>query len=119
MAKSFPNMKAAVMAWAEPTKIFIVAKRTADYLVNESYFEKTIKMFRVPSSQNLEMKPEGQRRWNQETVYCDTSFDLKVDDIIIFGCTSGERFRIISKTDYKQFGYVQYELLSDYAKGFK
>jgi hypothetical protein len=65
------------------------------------------------------MKPEGQRKWNSETVYADNSLDLKVDDIIIFGCISGQRFRVISKTDYNQYGYVEYSVLSDYAKGFE
>lgn len=107
------------MAWASDTKVFIVAKRQNDYLTEEIYFEKNVKMFRVPTGQNLEMKPEGQRKWNNETIYADISLDLKVDDIIIFDCVSGQRFRVLSKTDWNQFGYVEYAILSDYAKGFQ
>lgn len=116
---TFPSMKSAVMAWAQSTKVFIVAKRQNDYLTEESYFEQTVNMFRVPTGQNLEMKPEGQRRWNSETIYADNSLDLKVDDIIIFECISGQRFRVVSKTDWNQFGYVEYSVLSDYTKGFE
>jgi hypothetical protein len=117
--QTFPNLRQAVMAWASDTKVFIVAKRQNDYLTEEIYFEKNVKMFRVPTGQNLEMKPEGQRKWNNETIYADISLDLKVDDIIIFDCVSGQRFRVLSKTDWNQFGYVEYAILSDYAKGFQ
>jgi hypothetical protein len=112
-------MKSAVMAWASDVTIFIVAKRQNDYLTEESYFEKTIKMVRIPTGQNLEMKPEGQRRWNAETIYADNSLELKVDDIIIFDCKAGQRFRVIAKTDWNNYGYVEYSILSDYAKGFE
>lgn len=112
--KKFPNMRSAVMAWAEPTVVFIVAKRLTDYKTTESYFKTTVNLFRVPTGQQLEMKTEGQRRWNTETIYSDNALDLKVDDIIIFECESGKKFRVMNKTDWNQFGYVEYQVTSDY-----
>ena len=112
--KKFPNMRSAVMAWAEPTVVFISAKRQNDYKTTESYFQVTVSLFRVPTGQQLEMKAEGQRRWNTETIYADNALDLKVDDIIIFECQSGKKFRVMNKTDWNQFGYVEYQVTSDY-----
>jgi hypothetical protein len=117
--QTFPNMRQAVMAWAEDTKVFIVGKSQQDFKTIESYYEQTVKMVRIPSAQNLEMKMEGERRWNYETIYADHSLDLKVDDIIVFGCTSSNKFRVVNKIDYTKFGYIQYEVVSDYSKGFK
>lgn len=112
--QSFPNMRSAVMAWATTTEVFVTGKRLVDFKVIESYYEKTVKLFRVPTGQQLEMKPEGQRKWNTETVYSDISLDLKVDDIVVFECRDGEKFRVMNKSDWNQFGYVEYELTSDY-----
>jgi len=110
----FPNMRSAVMAWAVPTTVFVSAKRQVDFKTVESYFEKTVNMFRVPTGQQLEMKHEGQRRWNTETIYADNQLDLRVDDIIIFDCADGQKFRVMNKTDWNQFGYVEYHVTSDY-----
>ena len=112
--KKYPNMRSAVMAWASPTRVFISAKRQIDFKTVESYYDKTVNIFRVPTGQHLDMKPEGQRRWNTETVYADASLDLRVDDIIIFDCADGQKFRVIDKTDWSKFGYVEYGVTSDY-----
>lgn len=114
MNNQLPNMNAAVMAWARETRVFVTAKRTYDYKVEESYFEKTVKLFRVPTGQSLEMKPEGQRKWNTELLYTDNDLDLKVDDIIIFDCKESEKFRVMNKTDWNQFGYIEYKITSTY-----
>ena len=112
--KSFPNMRSAVMAWAIPTKIFIVCKKQVDFKTEEYLVEKNIKLVRVPSGQDLEMKKEGQRKWNDETIYSSTDLDLKVDDMIIFECISGSKFRIMNKINFNDFGFIQYDLTSTF-----
>jgi hypothetical protein len=107
-------MNSAVMAWAQETRVFISAKHISDYKTEESYFEQTVKLFRVPTGQSLEMKPEGQRKWNTELLYADNSLDLKVDDIIIFECKESEKFRVMNKTDWNRFGFVEYRITSTY-----
>lgn len=110
----FPNMRSAVMAWAVPTEVWITAKRQVDYKTVESTFQKTIHLFRVPTGQQLEMKLEGQRRWNAETIYADAELDLRVDDVIIFDSETSPKYRVINKVDWNAFGYAEYSILSDY-----
>jgi len=110
----FPNLNSAVMAWAQDTRIFVVGKRQEDYKTYETYYEYKLKIFRVPSGQQLEMKKEGQRSWNNETIYTDNSVDINVDDIIYFEDVKSKRYRIMNKTDYTDFGFVKYEIMSDY-----
>jgi len=102
------------MAWAKPTTVFVTAKRQQDFKTVESYFEKRVNLFRVPTGQNIDMRKEGQRRWNTETVYADADLDLKIDDIIFFDRKDSEKFRVKTKTDWNQFGYVEYQVISDY-----
>ena len=113
---TFPNMRSAAMAWAKPTVVFITAKRQQDFKTVETYFEKRINLFRVPTGQQIEMKKEGQRRWNTETIYADADIDLKVDDIIFFDHKDSEKFRVKTKTDWNQFGFVEYQVISDYRR---
>jgi hypothetical protein len=114
MGGGFPNMQQAVLAWAKETTIFIVAKSQKDFKTVESYYQKTAKIMRVPTGQPLQMKREGQRGWNSETVFAENSLVLKIDDIIVFDCETGQKFRVINKTDYSQFGFVEYQLTADY-----
>lgn len=109
-----PNLNCAVMAWASMTKVFISGKYQADYRIEETYFERNVNIFRVPTGQRLEMKMEGQRAWNNETIYTDNALDLSVDDIIIFNCFEGQKYRILNKTDWSAYGYIEYEITSDY-----
>jgi hypothetical protein len=73
-----------------------------------------LKIVRIPSGQELVIKPEGQRSWNKETIYTDNSLKLDVDDIIYFESTETERFRITNKIDYSLYGYMEYSILSDF-----
>lgn len=109
-----PNINSAVMAWASDTRVFISAKRIQDYKTVESYYENTVKILRIPTGQKLEMKPEGQRKWNTELLYSDNSLDLKLDDIIIFEREDSQKFRVTDKTDWNQFGFIEYRITSDY-----
>ena len=102
------------MAWAKTTRIFVAGKRQQDYKTLETYYEYTLKIFKVPSGQQLDMKPEGQRAWNNETLYTDNSISINVDDVIYFENTDSQRYRIMNKTDYRDFGFVKYEIMSDY-----
>jgi hypothetical protein len=109
-----PNLNSAVMAWAKPTKVFIVAKRQQDFKTVESYYEKTVSIFRARGSRTLEMTPDGQRNVTTERLFCDNSLILKNDDIIIFDCKEGEKFRVIDNINYSEHGFLEYTIKSDY-----
>jgi hypothetical protein len=114
ITNSYPSVAQAVMAWARPTKVYLVCKRQEDFKTVESYKMYTAKLMRQSAGQPLEMKTEGQRRWNNEIVYAETSLELKVDDVIIFDCEQGERFRVMEKINWAIYGYIEYKILSDY-----
>lgn len=116
ITNAWPNIGFTVMAWARPTLVYIVCKRQQDFKTVESLIERNVKMMRQPIGQDLEMKTEGQRKWIDEIIFAECSLELKPDDIIMFGCETGEKFRVVSKTDWSQYGYVEYKLKSDYKK---
>lgn len=116
LATDLPNMMSTIQSWARLTKVFVVAKRQVNFQTVESLYMKETLLFRCPTGQKLEMKWEGQRKWNTETIYTDTTIDLKVDDVIMIGCDKSEKYRIMNKTDWSPYGFQQFEIMSDYRK---
>lgn len=109
-----PNLNSAVMAWARPTRVLIVAKRQEEFKTIESYYEKTVSIFRSRGNRTLEMTPDGQRNITTEKIYTDNSLILKNDDVILFECNNGEKFRVIDNVNYSEHGYMEYTIKSDY-----
>lgn len=112
--RAFPNMRQAVMAWAEPTRVFVTTKRQVDFKTVESIYETTVNMVRIPTGQNLDMQTNGQRAWNGETIYCDIALSMKVDDVVCFEDVRSKKYRVLNKTDWSKYGYLEYTVLSDY-----
>jgi hypothetical protein len=111
-----PNVMSAVMAWARPTNVYLVLKRQQDFKTIETFINRTVNMIRQPSNQTLEMKVDGQRKWIDEIIYTEAALELKVDDVIIFNCENGERFRVMDKVDWSANGFIEYKIKSDYKK---
>jgi hypothetical protein len=61
--------------------------------------------------QDLAMKPEGQRQWQWETMHTIPNVILVPDDVIEF---SSIRYRVMSKTDWKEYGYIEYTIVRDF-----
>jgi len=114
LMSNLPTVKCAVMAWATKTTVWVSAKRQQDFETVESYQQMNVAIFRTPVSQKLDMKKEGQRQWKEETIFTDTALNLKPDDIIIFDCANGQKYRILDKIDWASYGYYEYQITSDY-----
>lgn len=114
ITNAYPSVAQAVMAWARPMKVFVVCKRQVDFKTVESLKLNTIRAMRQSAGQPLEMKMEGQRRWNNEVLYAETALALQVDDVIIFDCETNERYRVMEKIDWSPYGYIEYKIRSDY-----
>lgn len=63
------------------------------------------------TGRQLQMKPEGERKWNWIQVFAEPSINLSPDDVIIF---LGIQYRVMSKKNFKLYGYVAFELVEDY-----
>lgn len=111
---ALPNLSAAVGAWAQKLQFVVVGKRLVDGLVEETYTTKSSRGTRAPlNQQRLEMKPEGQRHWKWEIIHATPSLMLEVDDIIEFG-SKRTRYRVMSRNDFAEYGFIEYEIVEDY-----
>ena len=64
------------------------------------------------SPRAVEMKPEGQRKWNWYRCHADPSLGLKPDDVVTY---LGVQYRVMGKWDFSLYGYNEYQLVDDYS----
>lgn len=117
-AAGLPNMMSAVNAWAQTLQFVVVGRETIDCKTVETYLPRRGRGMRVPmTAQQLQIKPEGHRAWKWERITCTPSIQLEVNDIIIFGLPSSDtRYRVMAKTDYREYGFIEYEIVQDYTQ---
>ena len=107
-----PNMGMAVAAWMQPLSFVLVGKEIVDHVETETFVTKRTFGVRAPlKPQELAIKPEGQRAWHWEKIHAHPNLALSVDDIIVFGEL---RYRVMGKSDYAEYGYIEYEICEGY-----
>lgn len=114
---TIPNMGGALLDYMQQmtfTRITksIVAFREVETSENINFWG----VVQPLSGRQLEMKPEGQRKWNWISVHAQNDannavIDLAPDEIIIY---LGIQYRVMSAKDYSNFSYSYYELVEDY-----
>lgn len=107
-----PEMSGALDSWLQVMVFIVVTKTVVDFNVVEAGTEYSFSgVWQPMGPQELKMKPEGQRDWKWFQVHTYTQLPLKVDMVIKY---QGENYRITKKTDYKEYGYITYDLVNDY-----
>ncbi len=111
-AIGLPNMSEALSGWMQPMKFGVICSQSIDGLVQEIVQWVNTKGVRQPfSAQKLMIKPEGQRAWRWETLHCLPDVLLKPNDDVLF---EGVKYRVMQKYDYKEYGYLQYDITQDF-----
>lgn len=109
---SVPNVTESLTDWFQQLTFTRIVKSIVNFQEAEVPTQTVFYGVRVPfSPQQLMMKPIGQREWHWEAVYAYPTLQLKPDDQIIF---NGITYRVMGKTDYKEYGYLIYEIKEDY-----
>lgn len=113
---TMPDVTGAINNWFKPIVIGQIKKETINAQLVETVTEiQTVGML-TPGKRVLEMKPEGQRRWANWQLFVIPSCELKVDDrITIVSLKKGDTpYRVMSKQDFSDSGYIAYDLVEDY-----
>lgn len=111
-SQDLPNMSEVVSSFTQPITFVLITKSTVDGYLQETTHEIETRGMIVPlSPQRISIKPEGQRAWKWDQLFCLTDVSMNIDDQIIY---DNEKFRIMSKTDYSKYGFIEYEIVQDY-----
>lgn len=107
-----PQVGNVLPSWFQTLTFDVLSKSVVDYEIQEVATTITTQGVRQPmTAQQLAIKPEGQRAWKWETIHCLPDVVLKIDDIVIF---EDIKYRVMQKWDWKEYGYVQYEICEAY-----
>jgi hypothetical protein len=113
MRPNLPQLTTAVIGWADHVMIGLVCKSQENFKTVESILTKRYKAVLQPSqAKQLHILPEGQRGWKWYQMHAEPSLQLEVDDIVIID--HGHRYRVMAKSDYSAYGFMEYELVRGY-----
>ena len=108
-----PDVSSALLNWLQPMQVNQIVKTTVNYSVVEKLttinFEGVIE---AGTPEQIMMKPEGQRSWKWVSIWTHSTVQLNTDDIVT---SLGKSYRIKSKSDWYQYGYINYEAHEDYS----
>jgi hypothetical protein len=111
-AGTVPDVSGALTDWFQPMAFVRVQKSAVGYQALETGIVTNFRGVIQPlSARRLILKPEGQRAWSWFQLHADTSLVLSVDDVVMY---QGVQTRVMAKSDFQIYGYVEYELVQDY-----
>lgn len=109
---NLPNMQSALLSWYVPMTFDVVTKTVQAGQVIETMVPVTFKgVMQELTSARLLLKPEGQRTWRWKWLHASPTLQLKNDDVVIY---DGTQYRVMAKKDYREYGYLEYELCEDW-----
>lgn len=108
-----PYMRTTLNNWQQAITLTRIRKNIVDHEeVEQEISETTRGVLQPMSAQRISMKPDGQRAWIWNTLHTTIDLILGIDEKVII---NGTRFRVAGKLGYAAYGYVEYELVQDYA----
>lgn len=111
-AVTLPDVSDSLLEWFQPMNFIMIAKSDVAFQAIETPTTIAFRGVWQPlTGQQLYMKPEGQRAWKWFMCHATQNLALDPDDVI--GCR-GVSYRVMSKKDYTNYGYIEYHLVEDY-----
>ena len=113
IAPTLPNMRDALNEWFQNIVFTMVKKMTTNFELVETntqiQFQGVVENIKP---QDLDMRPEGQRKWRYISVWATPELELNPDEIFTY---QGINYRVMTKNDWSSYGYVEYECAEDYS----
>lgn len=114
LSNRLPNVTSAMCDWFQNVTFIRIVKQIINFEVTEVEEPFNFRgVVQVAASQTLQKYPEGQRQWLHYTVHAEPSLILDPDERVIY---QGVQYRVGQKRDYKEYGYVEYDLLQDFQR---
>lgn len=113
-AVALPSMHGTITGWFRTLVLGRVTKTVVDFETKEVFRElRCMGVVQPHGPRELRLKPEGQRQWNWQMLHTTRDVNLQNDERFSL---RGVPFRVMSKQDYSDYGYVTYELIQDFTK---
>lgn len=112
-ANDLPDVSAAAATFFQPMKVQVLVKSQVGGYTQEipsPQFVETLGVRQPFSPEQLQQKPEGERSWIWSKLHVVPGLSLKTDDLIYI---RGVKYRVMSRSDYAEYGYLEYDLVED------
>lgn len=113
-----PSVAQTILGGFKPMIIAVVTEKIVDEgdragEVDQAEHEvRTAGSLQPGDPQKLDVKAEGQRNWENWILYVLTALDVENDTVIKI---AGTPYRVMTRKDFSDFGYIRYDLLQDFA----
>lgn len=108
-------MGEAITDWFQKLTFEPVAKTVVGFEALETPTPITFfGVFMPLSPRQLMLIPEGQRAWTYYKLYSQPQLPLQVDDVVIFPQMNNKQTRVMSRSDYGLYSYIEYTLTQDW-----
>lgn len=112
VAGTVPDVSGALRDYFQYLVFTKVSKIVSGFQVVETPYPINFRGVIQPfTKRQLLLKPEGQRAWSWFTCHSDPVLTLQVDDVVLW---NGKQTRVMGRTDYALYGFVEYELVQDW-----
>lgn len=113
-ALGLPSMRGTLAGWFRPLVLGKITKSVVDFEIREAIKELRCMGVIQPFGPNqLRLKPEGQRSWEWKMLHTTPDVHLENDERFKI---AGVPYRVMSNSDYSEYGYRSYELIQDFTK---
>ena len=111
-ASALPDVGSVITGWFQRMTFGKISKSQVNGYTQEIVTEICSAGVRQPySPQELKILKEGERSWDWSKLHCAVDVQLRLDDRVLI---SGVKFRVMKKTDYTEYGYLEYDIIEDY-----
>lgn len=109
---TLPDMNDALLQYFQPMVFSQIVKTVVNFKNVETPTDTLFRGVMQPfTDRQLLMKPEGQRSWIWQMLHAEPRLALKTDDVVTY---HGVQYRVMSKKDFSDYGYVELHLVQDY-----
>lgn len=109
---TLPNLAVGISNWFSLVIMEKITKTITNFQVVETTSPVNFQgLVYTLTPRQLMMKPYEQRAWKWKGVYCYPSAILKPDDVLLY---EGQQYRVMATYDWKQYGFIEYHIQSDY-----
>jgi hypothetical protein len=111
-ATALPSVQCTIVGWFRPLVLGRITKLIVEGEVRESAAELRCRGVIQPfDDRKLRIKPEGERSWNWQMLHTTPDVKLRNDEEFRI---KGVPYRVMSNSDWSEYGYITYELVQDY-----
>lgn len=109
-----PNVSEVIVSWFQPMTFKFLKDNIVEFenkpITTTIKSEGVIQPF---TSKDLQVKSEGQRAWSWYMLHCLPDVVLKVGEFVLI---DNKRYRVMKKTDYSDYGYLEYDVVEAFEK---